>query len=69
MVAERERAISWIKMQACSQVVKLNVYPKRKEKKEETKTQQRVRVDFTTFIYPDLMLTYGTKSRRFRGLD
>jgi len=56
-------------MQACSQVVKLNVYPKRKEKKEETKTQQRVRVDFTTFIYPDLMLTYGTKSRRFRGLD
>jgi hypothetical protein len=30
-------AISWIKMQVCSQVVKLNVHPLRKEKEDEKK--------------------------------
>jgi hypothetical protein len=47
--------ILWIKMRACSQVVKLNIHPLRKEEREK----QRGRVDTATFMYPILTVCWA----------
>lgn len=49
---KRGRAIPWIKMRACSQVVKLNIHPLQKE--ERVKCGGRV--DTATFMSPILTL-------------
>lgn len=61
MGGERGTAIPWIKMRACSQVVKLNIRPLRKEEEVEDEEGRKRRgwVDTATFMYLILTLCWA----------